>query len=77
MDNERSFTMLIAKNLNQTTASYLIRENLGANIVKFNYLNKNYIESVKNFDTIYCETSSSRQSNIYLLNDLPKLIKIA
>lgn len=76
MDNERSFTMLITKNLNKTTAMYLIRENISANIVKFNYLNKNYIESVQNFDKIYCKVSSSRQNNIYLLNDLPKQIKI-
>lgn len=76
MDEERSLTMLVAKNLNKTTATYLIRENLRANIVKFNFVNKKYIESVKNFDTIYCEDTSSRQSNIFTLNNLPKLIKV-
>jgi len=76
MENERSFTMLIAKNLNKTTASFLVRENIHANIVKFNYLNKNYIESIQNFDKIYCESTSTRQSNVYRMNDLPKLIKI-
>ena len=76
LDKERSFTMLVANNLNKTTYTFLIRENLSADFVKFNYLNGKYIESVKNFDTIYCNSSTSRQSNIYKLSDMPKLIGI-
>lgn len=76
LEDEHSFTMLVANNLDSATSAYIIKENLSGDFVKFKYINKNYLESVNKFDIILCKNSSVRQSNVYSLNKMPVKINL-
>lgn len=76
MENNHSFTMLVGNNLDKTTTTYLIKENLSGDFVKFNYINKNYLDSIENFDIILCQRTNIRQANIFSINNLPEKINL-